>query len=312
MSFSRCRSLYLALGLTVLTCTFSSVVAQQARNPKVADQPGDITLKTKDGVQLSCRYYPAKSGETALPVILLHAWKGRGSDLSALASFLNGETAGGHAVIVPDLRGHGASIIKVDPSGEEKTLNLARFNRREIEQMVASDLEAVKKFLISEHNQRRLNIDTLCVVGAEMGAITALYWTAADWDWPRLAGKRQGQDVKAVVMISPPTGFKGASALKPLRHQAFRSDVAIQLLYGEDGTKETAAARRIDMALNKSREIDVGYDFRSFPTSLQGTRLFSEKQLNVAGFIARFIKDNVADRAESYPWEPRGSEVNAQ
>ena len=67
-----------------------------------------------------------------------------------------------------------------------------------------------------------------------------------------------------------------------------------------------ATARRVHTTLGRG-DNDPRYDFRSFDTSLQGSALFSEKQLNVAGFIASFIKKQVVDHADSTPWKPRKS-----
>lgn len=265
-----------------------------------------IELETKDGVKLVCRYFASPIGESAVPIILLHKWKGQGSELHSLATFLNGTTAGRHAVIVPDLRGHGGSRTRVGPDGMElKTpIDAAKFRRTDFEKIVTQDIEAVKRFLTTEHNQRKLNIDMLCVVGTDLGALAGLYWAVNDWSWPMLAGgRRQGQDVKALILLSPPSGFKGVSASLPLSENAIRNDLAIQILFGKKG-KAAATARRMHTTLGRGDD-DPRYDFRSFDTSLQGSALFTEQQLNVAGFIASFIKKHVVDHADSMPWKPR-------
>ena len=46
--------------------------------------------------------------------------------------------------------------------------------------MVTCDMEAVKKFLWERNNAGELNIDKLCVVGAEMGASVAVNFALAD------------------------------------------------------------------------------------------------------------------------------------
>jgi pimeloyl-ACP methyl ester carboxylesterase len=288
---------------------FAFVIVAFASQRSWSQQAGKrIELETNDGVRLVCRYYASPHGESAVPVILLHEWKGQGNDLLSLGTFLNGKTAGRHAVIVPDLRGHGDSTARIGPDGAELPgkLDSSKMRKSEFDKIVRQDLEAVKRFLISEHNQRKLNIDMLCVGGADMGALAALHWTANDWNWPTLSGgRRQGQDVKALILVSPPLGFKGISANAPLGHEAIRDKVAIQILYGKTG-KPAAAARRIHSTLGRANRDGAGYDFRAFETSLQGTALFTEKQLNVAGFIASFIKKHVVDHKESMPWKPRG------
>ena len=71
------------------------------------------------------------------------------------------------------------------------------------------DVEMCKAFLMEKNNNKELNIDKLCLVGAEMGAVVAVDWAARDWSWPILPGRKQGQDVKALVLLSPEWSFKG-------------------------------------------------------------------------------------------------------
>lgn len=290
---------WLALAILVVGLTFQTGWSQHGGRR--------ITLETKDGVKLVCWYFPGANGETTIPIILVHEWDENGSELLPLATFLNSAKAGQHAVIVPDLRGHGESTTRVDALGTKlpEKLSASRMRKADIEKFVTQDLETVKRFLVTEHNQRKLNIDMLCIVGSDMGALVALYWTTHDWNWSTLSGGRQqGRDVKALVMISPPSGFKGVSINPALAHEAIRDQIAIQILYGKRG-KPANSARRIHSTLGRQKGRGVGYDFRSFDTSLQGAALFTEKQLNVAGFIASFIKQHVADHQETMPWKPR-------
>jgi pimeloyl-ACP methyl ester carboxylesterase len=59
--------------------------------------------RTRDGAELSFRYYPAKSKQVA---VLIHGSSGSSSDMHAMAQALQ---ASGVVVYVPDLRGHGAN-----------------------------------------------------------------------------------------------------------------------------------------------------------------------------------------------------------
>ncbi len=81
--------------------------------------------------------------------------------------------------------------------------------------MIDQDLEACKSFLMDKNNAGELNINKLCVVGVEMGAVVAVDWAAWDWHWPRLATGKQGQDVKA--------SDSDFAALGVQRHQPHRS-----------------------------------------------------------------------------------------
>ena len=75
-----------------------------------------IILDTPDGVRLKCTYFaPPKlkdpeasvSATPAMPFILLHGWDGDRRQLLKYGLYLQ---KAGHAVIVPDLRGHGQSL----------------------------------------------------------------------------------------------------------------------------------------------------------------------------------------------------------
>ena len=153
--------------LLLLTCfaTFTigniAVVNGQAEPAAEADQqpaPEEVTLETKDKVQLACTYYaPSKppqpaseakedpnaeataeedpiDGKRVIPYIILHDWESSRKDTAALAEFLSAQ---GNAVIIPDLRGHGDSTTV---AGYDKEINAADFNSTKIN-AVMEDIE---------------------------------------------------------------------------------------------------------------------------------------------------------------------------
>src|SRR6185503_1575953 len=139
-----------------------------------------------------------------VPVVLLHMAKGGGADWKPLAEALQ---RAGHAVIVPDLRGHGKST-ELKRGGQTLAIDQATMRPGDFAAMVTQDMERIKKLIIEENNEGRLNLRKLCVVGAEMGAAVAINWAAMDWSWPRLATGPQGQDVNGLVLISPVWNYK--------------------------------------------------------------------------------------------------------
>ena len=119
----------------------------QAQAKKPADKSfEDVTLDTKDGVILQCTYYPGPEKKTTVPVILLHDWDGSRTDLHTLAIYL--QVTLGHAVIVPDLRGHGNSVRL---RNSETPIDRDKLNKLGIEAMLL-DVEAVKGYLLQRNN----------------------------------------------------------------------------------------------------------------------------------------------------------------
>ncbi len=264
----------------------------------------EVTLKTKDGVVLVATHYPSKLGKNAVPVVLLHASKGSRTDLVELALVLQRH---GHAVIVPDLRGHGDSTRN---RLGDRTMDL---KPADYQAMVAEDLETVKRFLMTKNNAGELNIDKLCLVGIEMGASVALNWAARDWSWPMLNTGKQGQDVKALVLVSPEWSFKGLRITEAVAHPNVHSDLSILIISGKGNGKSLAETRRLHAAFEKYHpavppEFEAERQMlwlRTPQTSLQGTRLLNEKSLHVDEMITKFIELRLTKK--QMPWTDRKS-----
>lgn len=271
---------------------------------------------TYDGVQLSATYYPSplekELAKEAVPVILLHQFKGSRADYNDLALALQ---KAGCAVLVPDLRGHGQSTRRMDADGKEKTIGPALMNKQDFEAMAyagqdgGGDVEMCKAFLMEKNNAKELNIDKLCVVGAEMGAAVAIDWSARDWAWPVLPGRKQGQDVKAVVLLSPPWAFKGMAIGPAVTNRDFAGQVSWLLAVGEQDTKDLPEAKRMRQTLDRflpaSQTAASGpkVEYHQYPTSLDGTKLLGATSLS--SDIVKFIDQQVAK--SNHPWTDRKS-----
>jgi pimeloyl-ACP methyl ester carboxylesterase len=266
--------------------------------------PEDVTLKTSDGVTIAATYYASRkdgkdAGKDVAPLILLHAHKGSRGDLDRLALKLR---AAGHAVIAPDLRGHGDS-----------TPLAGDVSQADVEAMVRQDLEAVKGFLVEKNNAAELNIERLGVVGLEMGAVVAINWAALDWSWPVLATGKQGQDVKGIVLVSPEWSFKGARINEAAAHPQVRSEVSALIIVGRRSSALLPGARRLHSALARYREAPRTGNanekqtlwLQTPQTSLQGTALVNEKSLGVDQMILDFAELRLADPPQA--WSVRQS-----
>jgi pimeloyl-ACP methyl ester carboxylesterase len=234
-------------------------------------------------IELKATYYPSPLEEDAIPVVLLHMYKGSSADYGALAPVLQDQ---GYAVLVPDLRGHGGSTKF--QSGGQLSVNQAAA-KDQLQNMFQYDTEACRIFLQSKKN---VNIEKLCVVGAEMGAVVALNYAARDWSWPDLGNKKQGKYVKALVLISPDMNFKSLSAKQAMATPVVRSKLSILMIASN---AKGDGAKRLDKIFAQTQNHPVpakpqdrDYFFVKIDTSLRGTDMLG-KQLKVESSIAKFI-----------------------
>jgi dienelactone hydrolase len=274
---------------------------------KIPD-PEEITLTTSDGVRLAMTYYPSNRGKEAIPVVLLHAWKGSRTDYKTLALALQ---AKGYTAIVPDLRGHGGST-KQKVGGNDYTLNAPKLPTDQYKLMVEKDMYAVKEFLWEKNNAKELNMNKLCVVGAEMGASVAINFTAfdaigyGDSDRGPYYGPLQlGLFVKSLVLLSPEVSFKGLP-LTPLPDE-LRKNLPVLILAGKQDTKSLDEAERVAKMFKRipaKKDEDKTYFYKPLDTKLQGTKLLETKSLEVSDkLILPFLKLRLKDTDQAKEWE---------
>jgi pimeloyl-ACP methyl ester carboxylesterase len=308
--------------------TSSQLVAQPAEEELKVPEPERVTLETKDGVPLHCTYYAGgfietpgdkdkkkvrkKSGKEVVPIIMLHGWEGSRGDYDILASGLQRM---GHTVMVPDLRGHGRSTTVKLPTGEEKEIDLDRMRKDDLAGFVL-DTEAVKKFLLDRNNAGELNIELLCVIGADVGAIAAVNWAAQDWSRRQFPAFKQGKDVKALVLLSPKQTFKGFTLSTAIQHPVVRGGLSLMLIVGAQDRKSLQDTKAINNRVEKFHDAppeDAEDRLKKqdlfkieTPTSLQGTQLLRARGLNVNTIIARFIDFRLVRKVDDYPaWAER-------
>jgi pimeloyl-ACP methyl ester carboxylesterase len=289
---------------------FASPLWAQAKKPpaKPAEKAfEDVMLDTKDGVIIHCTYYPGPEKKTTVPLILLHDWDGSRTDLHTLANFL--QQTLGHAVIVPDLRGHGTSVRL---RNSEKPIERDKMNKLGIESMML-DVEAVKSYLLQRNNEEKLNIEQLGVLGVGFGGTLALNWAVRDWQVRNLPTYKMGQDVKALILISPRQTFKGVNVNPALKNSLILSRISLLLAVGTQDAARHADAKRIFKAFEGARGDDVAERDKDAvrmyeaDTTLQGIDLLYDRELRVPEWIAGCIKTRLVDRATDFPWTDRTS-----
>ena len=227
----------IAPGQTV--CAHNAAAIQDDKENEIP-KPRRVTLKTKDGIQLSAFYLAGNLGKKAMPVIILHGWQKSSESMSKLALRIQRE---GHAVLVPDLRGHGKSTTAVIRTGTRE-LDLDKFDKFDIVRM-NEDVETCKRFLMKEHNKGECNIEKLCLIGADMGALVALNWAVTDWNQRSFRSLKQGQDVKSLVLLSSPTSFKGVTNQLALVQPVVRGGLNTLLLVGNGNRTSLSDTKRL-------------------------------------------------------------------
>jgi pimeloyl-ACP methyl ester carboxylesterase len=315
-----------ALGVTCLTAADGQEKKPTAKNDKAAATERldeDLVLSTRDGLQLAVMYYPPATSETlqeglgkkTIPIVLLHGWKQNRNDYKDLARSLQKQ---GYCVIVPDLRGHGGSTRRKG-TGRDDTFDATKMQPNQFGPMVTQDMRAVKDFLWKKNNAGELNIDKLCVVGAEMGASVALNFALLDAvDQERNQVPRPeyklGRFVKALVLISPELSFRGLPVRKAASYPPVQRDISIMILVGGQNPKSLSEAKRIYAIFERSHPEPTGDDkldkqtlfLGELDTKLQGTKLLDPK-FNLAAVIADFVNRRLVknDAAKEWTWRER-------
>ena len=306
---------YGVLWMAVLACglgTGSNALAQSRKAP----EPKIESLTTKDGVQLKVTYYASTEGKNATPVILLPDLKDSRSVVDSLARRMQTpdekrkDTHKSFAVLTVDLRGHGDSTTQV-LNGNRRTIDAAKLGRDDLFAMVRFDMEAVRSFLVEQNDAGKLNINRLSIVGAGLGASVAVNWAAVDWSAPPLAVGKQGQDVKALVLISPRWKNGALTLQNALRHPGVRQEIAFLMLYGDRERQAQSDVRRIEKQLEKfhpapkNPSTDKPHDLVSLgaPTGLQGTKLLKEGGAEAENTIIKFLVDHV--QSKDFEWTER-------
>ena len=303
--------------VAVLAISCSSLPAQQS-NSRAGKE--DHTLSSaRDSWPIHVTYYPSRLKENAAVVVLLHmkggsrlVWTRKGGLAEALQSQ-------GFAVIAADLRKHGQSKLAGGAAAAKKKGRKkggdSNLTRRDYALMVISDMEAIKKFVSAEHTKKRLNMRKLAVVGAGMSSPVAVVFSANDWlkkphnDAPTLAAKTpRGQDVRALVLLSPQGSLPGMTINRPMKY--LKGKAAFLVCVGDRKSRVPVAdANRVYNFLkpiSEDPETRINW-INTFPVQLQGTGLLG-KRIGVEDVVLAFLKKYVGDLKD--PWKDRRSRVN--
>lgn len=319
----------LLVGLGGLDPTGRSCSAQQKKPvDSSALEKEDRILSTKDGYNLHVTYYKSTMERDAAVVVLLHMKDGNRfvwqTEPNGFARTLQKE---GFAVVTVDLRYHGenkgggaaaAGNANQGGPGKKKGKKAQGLDLKlgDYDAMVELDMEAVKSFIYEEHQAGRLNMAKMGIVGPEMGASIAAAYAVLDWDKePYDDGQPgyqtpRGQDVRALVLISPEEKYHGIlmpKLLPPLKDA--EKQIAILVCSGSDPREKAQADKIFDMInppISGNKENRANADrmyIKAYTPKLTGTDLLEKKEVGVEALMLGFLDKHL--KKLEIPWRDR-------
>jgi len=263
-----------------------------------------MTLLTKDGVTLHATYFPSGAGRNAPVAVLLHGKEGNRlvwqAGVGTAPGFAQALQANDFAVLTVDLRGHGENKA----GGAAGKAEATRFIPRDYQAMVAMDLEAVKKFLFDEHQKQALNMNKLALVGADFTASVALLYAELDWakepfDDAAVASQRtpRGQDVRALVLLSPDTRVPGLNvntATTMLRNMKMPVMIGI----GKKDTLDKGSSKKLADLISPKVEEPPYLFLQEYDTKFRGIDLLNKGagvEPQMYKFLDEFVKKSTSE-----------------
>ena len=241
--------------LTAFCLAGSDCFAQAAAQPPGKSNTREEILAASDGWPIHTTYYESAAGKESPAIILLAGAEGRDKkDARNRRVWQNTAVAlqkSGFAVLAVDLRKHGDSI----PEATEPESPLLRMTPTEYIVMTTLDMDAVKAFLLREHQNEKLNIRKTGIVAVGSSAMVAAAAAVADWDrkpypdGPTLeTSTPRGQDVRALIMYSPNSAVKGINSNSIMKSIKVLP-IAVHVIASKDVKEDARHAERIFKAV---------------------------------------------------------------
>ncbi|MGI9517665.1 MAG: hypothetical protein ACR2NP_11500, partial [Pirellulaceae bacterium] len=155
------------------------------------------------------------------------------------------------------------------------------------------------------------NIDMLTVVADSESTILAAIWTVRDWSFAPLGSLKQGQDVKALVMLNPTRNFRGLNGNDAFRSALFtgRSGAAFPIIVAADRSHSRDGKNIYDnmMRGRRSMEGNKRLDYYRFEMEEQERVVKSRRDGDrfLDDIIGGFIEENVFNRRHDFRWQDR-------
>lgn len=300
------RALFACLLAAVAAIAPHSVARAQAKSAESSgkSEPVNVVLRTKDNLALKATYYQSTRGKDAPVVVLLHMKDGNRFIWQSEGGFASRLHKEGYAVLTVDLRGHGESRGD-GASGAAQGDKKARreLKKGDLVAMYEGDMEAVNKFLFERHQAEEFNMNKTAFVGPEMGATVAVYSAFRDWNKPPHAdapvdsGRQtpRGQNVRALVLISPQQNLQGLGLAQPLKGLgAPPLGIAVLVAVAQKDAQDKGQAKKTFDQVSAAPGSDQRMYFREFPGTARGTELLGRKtklEDTMANFLGKHVRD---------------------
>jgi len=253
-------------------------------------------LECNDGVQLYATFYPGNRGKKNVPVIILHDWGGKRSDVMVLAKELQ---KNGCSVLTPDLRGHGKSINKrIGPEDKETFSAKERLNVDDLKEIVALDLPCLKKFLLQKNNEGELNIDKLIVGGVGYGGLASAFFANNDWN-PRIKRNKKMAlmgDVKGFFIVAPPKALKGVNYSDAITFPTWANSISCIMLTSGSKSKKLGKAMETYLRKTCGSEALERCWFKNYDTKEEGAEVLQDPNSDFVLDVMAFVDKRGAKR----------------
>ncbi len=213
----------------------------------------DVKFKTEDGVTIHATYYKPEVSK-GNGVILLHMLR---TDRSYWKEFAGALMNEGFDVVAIDLRGHGQSI---DKNGVK--ISWDRFSERDFNDMVL-DVKAAKLFL--QENE----VDRIAIVGASIGANTALNYAVDD------------SSIKTIVLLSPGLDYRGVKTEGSMK----RYNKSVLIAVSDEDEPSFSSSQRLFEIATGEKQLKV------YSNAGHGTWMFGKTDLKE--IIINWLKDKL-------------------
>lgn len=281
-------------------------------------------LTTRDGGSIRITYYKSQRGKESPVVVLLHQKNGNRFFWERKEGFAEVLQRDGYAVITVDLRFHGesrpagaaAAGNANQPDGKKggkKVSTTPELKPADYEAMIEFDMEAVKKFIYEEHQAENLNMNRLGIVGPEMGASIAAGFAVNDWlKEPHSDGQPgfqtpRGQDVRALVLISPQSSFHGLpmpKAINVIRNPNYK--IGFLFAACKNDPEDKGQTKKLYEQTGAQGGKDERIFFLEYPGKLRGTDLIGQR-LGLEKKMRTFF-DETLMKIDA-PWRDRQSKL---